>query len=199
MKRAMSLILALVMCLSLCACGGGKVTNESVAGRYESLLWFLDMEMTINANTTYSIGNKEKGTFTIQGKKLHTNSTNNRSTSYIVDGDMIYATDWWAFEKDEEFKLKFTPDANGRADQTFSDAILNETIPGSKYNKISLDLDSDGTFELVLGWPALGVSESFEGTYSYTDSKLTLTYEGEDYPLAVSDEGEIFFLAYRRI
>ena len=198
MKKAIALSLALIMCLCLCACGGGKVTNESIAGQYESLLWFLDMEMTINANTTYSIGTKEKGTFTIQRKELHTRSTNNRSTSYIVDGDTIYATEWWTFDKDEEYKLKFSPDANGRADQTFSAGIVNETLPGCKYNHLSLDLNSDGTFELVLGWPALNASESFEGTYSYADSKLTLTYEGKDYPLAVSDSGEIFFLAYRK-
>ena len=39
MKKALSLILALVMCLSLCACGGNKATLKDYSGKWVREEW----------------------------------------------------------------------------------------------------------------------------------------------------------------
>ena len=38
---------------------------------------------------------------------------------------------------------------------------------------------------------------TYEGTYKYNDSILTLTYEGVDYPLVVID-GTIYYITYSK-
>jgi len=100
MKKSISLLLALVMCLSLCACGGDNsntpdtpetteatqaptaeatteptteptsITAETLAGTYKANLWFLDHTITLNANTSYDFGTTEKGTFKLDGNSI---------------------------------------------------------------------------------------------------------------------------------
>ena len=56
MKKALSLILALVMCLPLCACGGNKATLKDYSGKW------------VNESGTVTYYLYEDGTFTEESK-----------------------------------------------------------------------------------------------------------------------------------
>ena len=108
----------------------------------------------------------------------------------------------WVFEEDDEFGLVFTPDENGLTEQTFQDCLINGKMPGCKYNWFALLLKMDGSFELRTGnrgMTTLDIADKFNGTYEYSDSKLTLTYEGQEYTMLVSNNNFILFHIYERI
>ena len=82
MKRALSFILAVLLCAGLCACGDEEATVDrgttpattiekppvptdakDVAGTYKSRLWFLDHTITLNENGDSTFGD-EAGYFT---------------------------------------------------------------------------------------------------------------------------------------
>lgn len=221
MKKALSLLLALVMCLSLCACGGGNetpetpeatteapttpesITAESLAGTYKTRLWFLNHTITLNANTSYDFGADEKGTFKLDENAIALNSKNENRTRRFVAGDnCIYTFESWRFDKDKEYGLAFSPDANGMADQTFEACVLNSNMPGCGYNWICLDLNTNGSFVLKLGnrtTTSLDVAETFEGTYTSDTSSLTLTYNGQSYPLILNNANHINFFIYDKV
>ena len=224
MKKALSLILALVLCLSLCACGGNnaetvegtdpvetttepqkEITAELVAGSYKTTMWFLDETITLNSNTTYTSSNGSKGTFSVANNGIITldpvdSSSADRTFQYTEDGLIDYKD--WVFEEDDEFGLVFTPDENGLTEQTFQDCLINGKMPGCKYNWFALLLKMDGSFELRTGnrgMTTLDIADKFNGTYEYSDSKLTLTYEGQEYTMLVSNNNFILFHIYERI
>jgi hypothetical protein len=119
-----------------------------------------------------------------------------------VNTECIYDVESWIFEEDEEYGLKFSPDENGIADQTFEACILNSSIPGSKYNRIFLDLNTDGSFEIKLGYRSYStasIEETFKGTYSSDTASITLKYEGNDYPLYINKDGSISFIIYDKV
>ena len=65
MKRITALLLALVMCFALCACGSTPDPNlkeEDLAGTWSPSLWFLSTQLKLNSDGTYDYG-EEKGTF----------------------------------------------------------------------------------------------------------------------------------------
>ena len=179
MKKTISLFLALVLCLSLCACGGGNsdtpatsetdeatqaptaeattdptsITAESLAGTYKATLWFLDHTITLNANTSYDFGTSEKGTFKIDGNCIEFyNKEGFVNRQYLVGESCIYQVETaWVFDKDEDYGLAFSPDEYGLADQTFVARMVNTNIPGCDFSQIVLDLNTDGSFVLSLG------------------------------------------------
>ena len=65
MKKMLSFTLAIAMCLSLCACGGGTATkSESLAGTYTNVSFSPDTKYTLNENSTYDkVSPNEKGTY----------------------------------------------------------------------------------------------------------------------------------------
>jgi uncharacterized lipoprotein YehR (DUF1307 family) len=120
MKKVISLILVLVLCLSLSACGGENnsetvsqtentvqtenstqatepapivetVTAESLAGTYKASLWFLDHAITLNANTSYDFGTTEKGTFKLNGNCIDFyNKEGFVNRQYVAGENCIY-------------------------------------------------------------------------------------------------------------
>jgi hypothetical protein len=209
MKKYLALLLiAVVLCFSLVACGGGKITEETLAGTYKSRLWFLDETITLNSNTTYdsdSYGKEGKGTF-----EFYNNSNYICLKPYAkyppnmkVTNDYIYESSYWHFEEDSEYGLKFSPDENGMTDQTFDYCIVDAIMPGSNnFNRIILDLNKDGTFEIKLGYRGYTadiIGETYNGTYSSDSSTLTLKYEGKDYPLYIKSDGYISFIIYDKV
>ena len=238
MKKTLSLILAFILCLSLCACGGDKpentegtypvetttapaveITPESMAGTYESILWCFHDSFTLNANTTYDYNDEithtnntaddateraKHGTFTINNNRLNMEQKFDSSVSStlpnIIVEDAFYDIKWRYFKEDTKYGLGFSPDESGMTEQTFESWVLNDDIPGSDHNYIMLELKKDGSFLMELGVKLFSFTpdENYEGTYSYADSILTLTYEGRDYPLYVNDAGEIYFVGYKK-
>ena len=222
MKRILILSLTLLLLLGLCACGAQEpepapteaevteapteaLTEESVAGTYESTLWFLDETITLNPNTSYTSSDGTKGTYSIYSARtviMDPVYDSDPDRQYIFTGDSLLDTTGWVFDEDDEFGLAFSPDANGMTSQTFQDCIIGGKMPGSKSGWIALILENDGSFELRLGdryTTSIDIAETFEGTYSYADSILTLSYDGQDYPLSVTDDGRIMFLEYRKV
>ena len=231
MKKALALILALVICLSVCACDSNKtndtddtktventtepientteskkeLTAESVAGTYKTTMWFLDETITLNSNTTYTSSNGSKGTFSIISSNIIVlkpvdNPSAERRFRYTEDGLIDF--DDWIFEKDEEFGLVFTPNENGLTEQTFEDCLINGKLPGCDYNWFVLLLKMDGSFELRTGkryTTSIDIKDVFNGTYTYTDSKLTLSYDGQEYTMLVGDNSFIQFHILEKI
>lgn len=219
MKQALFLILALLLCLWMCSCSkeapsatpttavtnGSKklkepLTVESLAGTYKSRLWFLDHTITLNADSTYILGNDEEGTFILEDKYITFDSEDSSITkNYIAGNDCIYTFESWHFDADEASGVTFSPDQNGFTDQSFEGHTPGGNIPGSHYNWIFLDLNADGTFTLKLGskgTSSLDVAETFEGTYISKNATLLLTYNGQDYPLIMNNANYTFFLIY---
>ena len=245
MKRLFALILTLVLCLSLCACGGAgdsaektggesapaadttalseeqkTITPESMAGTYESILWCFHDSFTMNANTSYDYEDgvehtdntmyddsrrAEKGTFTISGNQIDLDQKLSSGVTSVLQnvivGDAFYDKYWRYFEEDVDYGLAFSPDESGMTDQTFESFVVNADIPGTDHNCIVLDLNKDGSFKLELGakLSTFKPMETYEGTYGYADSMLTLTYEGKDYPLFVTEKGQIYFVGYKKV
>lgn len=210
MKKFLALLLAGILCFSLCACGGEKekITVESLAGTYKARLWFLDETLTLNSNTTYdsdSYGKNGKGTFDFykDNSLICLKPYAKYPPNMKVTNDYIYESSYWIFEEDNEYGLKFSPDEKGMTDQTFDYWITDASMPGSNsYNRIILDLNKDGTFELKLGfrsYNADSILETFNGTYYSDSSALTLKYEGKDYPLYIDVDGNISFIIYDKV
>lgn len=221
MKKVLSLLLTLAICLSLWACGGEKsvenaentektetkkeITVETVAGTYKTTMWFLDETITLNSNTTYISSNGGKGTFTVTKEGLVCldpvdSSSADRIFRY-TDGGLRDFEDW-VFEEDDEFGLVFTPDEKGLTEQTFQECVINSRMPASKYNWFALILKMDGSFELRTGYrgmTSIDIKETFNGTYSYSDSQLKLTYEGREYIMPVGENGFIQFNVFEKI
>ena len=228
MKKMISLLLALVLCLSLCACDStneGETSSqaenttqateastesvevlsaESVAGTYKANLWFLDHTITLNANTSYDFGTTEKGTFKLNGNCIDFyNKEGFVNRQYIAGENCIYQVETaWVFDKDEDYGLAFSPDENGMADQTFVARMVDTNMPGCDFSQIVLDLNTDGSFVLSLGHRSsttADITESFEGTYTSNDSAITLTYKGQDYLMILNDSNHIHFMVYNKI
>ena len=235
MKKALSLILALVMCLSLCACGGNSTGNgtagndnadntgnsesettpvlkaEDLAGTWSQSFWFFTTDLVINSNSTYDYG-EDKGTFTIaetnDAVKLTPRFGDSFDTNYKYFNGYLYCTSK-SFTKDMEYGLPFTPDENGRTNQRFNINLSegSQFDPAVVANSIDFRLNDDGTFSIFTSVfrysSSLGYYfndkpfNTYEGTYKYQNSILTLTYEGVDYPLVVVD-GAIYYFTYSK-
>lgn len=211
MKKALSLILTLVLCLSLCACVGSKpITVEELAGTWTQSLWFFPTTLKLNSNGTFDYG-EVRGTFTAtkQGNvNLTPRLTDMRYTSYEYYGGYLYATTAY-FEQDMEYGLSFTPDENGKTNQRF---VMNlgeglEFDPELEATSIEFTLRDDGTFEIFTSVFRYSSSlgsyfndkpwNTYQGTYTYQNNILTLTYEGIAYPLVAKD-GRIFYMTYSK-
>ena len=195
------------------------LTPESLAGTYESILWCFHDSFTLNSNGTYDYTDTAthtentnndaslhaaKGTFKISDNRITLDEKYSEAVSSelpnLVVNDCFYDIKWRVFEEDVDYGMKFTPDANGMTDQKFESWVLNADIPGCDHNYISLDLNNDGSFVMEMGLrlSTIRVRESYTGTYRYADSTLTLTYENKDYPLHVTEDGQIYFVGYKK-
>ena len=237
MKRFLSLLFVLVMCLTLCACGGGSPSDETITpntsedatvieteiettpelkaedltGTWSQSLWFLPTDLVINSNSTYDYGDV-KGTFKISGTNdgimLNPRYGESSDTNYRYYNGYLYSTSR-SFAKDTEYGLPFTPDENGYTNQEFEINLSGSMKfdPDQVANSIELTLKKDGKFSIftsVLRYSSsLGYYfndkpfNTYEGTYKYQDSILTLTYNGVDYPLVVVN-GVIYFITYSK-
>ncbi len=177
MKKALSLILALMLCFTLCACGNEvhtdeeetstvleteaeipTVTIEDLSGTWSQSLWFLTTDLVLNANGTYDYGdNVSKGLATLleEGTELKLAEKGGDDyiyhKNYAIYNNYIYSTGA-SFSGDTEYGLPFAPDENGRSNQEFYDNLDADTRydPASKCNYLNLKLNTDGTFTLSL-------------------------------------------------
>jgi len=231
MKKLFITLLALTMCLAMLACESKvddtpsyvysntpsdvqdnssqaqsapsvkPLTINDITGTWNSSLWFFDSSIVINANTTYEHG-LDKGTvafldettFQLNPRYVDVAPVFKYHEGYIYQKNHC-------FDKDMDYGLSFSPDVNGRTDQTFNYAILNSKIDSSSgCNCIYLDLDSDGKYTLTTGtrtYSSFIKDKEYIGTYTYSDSILELYYNGRTYPLIVAD-GIIYFHVFEK-
>ena len=214
MKKIIAMLLAMTMCVSLAACGGNSrevLKAEDLAGTWSQSFWFFPTDLVINSDSTYDYG-KEKGTYGISETDntvvLEPRFGDRTDAAYKYFNGYLYCTTR-SFAKDMEYGRPFTPDENGRTNQEF---IVNlgdglEFDPAAVANSIEFKLNDDGTFYIFTSVfrysSSLGYYfndkpfNTYEGTYKYQDSVLTLTYEGNDYPLVVED-GVIYYMTYSK-
>ena len=126
MKRALSFILAVLLCVGLCACGEDAAADQAtaptntsiekppisvdakdVAGTYKSRLWFLDHTITLNANGDSTFG-EEAGYFTYAEPSISILAKDGSSTrNFLVEGKQIYTCDSWQFDADIDSGVTF--------------------------------------------------------------------------------------------
>ena len=202
MKKAISLILALLMCLSLCACGGagesGKeppLTVETATGNYKSVGLFFDHSYTAKENTTYDKTPRGKGTWAINTDGGITFSPADGMSEYFAKrGDHLYRTGGLcSFDEDETYGLVPTFDQSGRTDQYFKQ--LYRDI--NRSYTVILDLNADGTFtsqyKVIHNMDlATETDDRCEGTYRFENDTLWLSCEGTEYPMLLVD-GQLYF------
>ncbi len=215
MKKILAILLTITMCIPLVACGGGKVKAEDLAGTWSQSLWFLPTELVINDDSTYDYG-EEKGTYTLSGNtvSLLRRFGVQEEIDYKYSDGYLYRTSIYA-EKDLDYGRPFTPDENGWTNQQFGidgegdeNYDLKDFDPAAQDTTLKLSLNDNGTFSITrtlwrynstYGGYMLDSEPlyTYEGTYKYEDSLLTLTYEDNDYPLVVED-GKIYYITYSK-
>lgn len=201
MKKILTVLLVFVMCLSLFACGNS--TNiEDLAGTWNSSIKDVEHSLVINSNSTYEHGD-DKGTITISKDGFSLEEKNGSKTNFQVYGNYIY-NETCCFEKDDEYGLTFSPDENGKTDQSFAaNASGFSFTKKTGYSHFSIDFNKDGTCVLSLGWFGTSyfdgrkVDKTIEGTYSYSDNIITLTDGADEYKMIV-DDNKIYYLVYEK-
>ncbi len=226
MKKRFALLLALAVCLGLCACGNGKtppagtpqatlptapltngseklkepVTVETLAGTYKARLWFLDHTVTVNADNTYSFSTGETGTYSLDDKYITLTSEDGAAVRNFMAGKAcIYTFESWYFDADRETSITLSVGENGFTDQSFEATVPDGGIPGCDHDRILLELNADGTFVLTLSGGASDAAEAYEGTYVSRNATLLLTYNGQDYPLIMNNANYVYFLVYDKV
>lgn len=221
MKRVFCFVLAVFLCIGLCACGEDASTGDpgtapttviekppvpadarDVAGTYKSRLWFLDHTITLTEGGDSTFGD-EAGYFTYAEPSISILARDGSSTrNFLVENTCIYTCDSWQFDADIESGVTFSPNEKGYTNQSFEGRTPGGKIPGCDYDWILLDLNDDGTYVLQLGNKTdttPEVKETFEGTYSTGKYTLTLTYQGKDYTLITSNANYIYFCIYDKV
>ena len=198
MKKALSVFLVLMLCLSLCACGGGK--TEEVAGTYKSISLFLDNTYQLNENGTYDKSPSVKGTYKTGSNGGFALSQNNSSSEEIFakKENYYYRTNLiCCFEKDDEYGLEATFDKNGRSNQSFTANYETINQTSMLVKTLGLILNEDGTYKLndmqvYITQGKVVAKETFEGTYKFENDILWLNNNNKDYPLLLV-KGKLYF------
>lgn len=197
MKKIVALILALTMCLSLCACGGGTATKgESLAGTYTNVAFSPNTKYTLNENSTYDkVSPNEKGTYKASKDGFVLTDTDDDETHFAKEGDYYYRTNLiCCFEKDEDYGLAPTFSKEGKSNQWF--CAYYDSISDTRWKVIILTLNEDGTFKLrdcerdSSGHQSDGTV--YEGEYALDGSVLNLNHESGTIPFLYLNE-KIYF------
>ncbi len=194
-KSLLALLLAVVMCIGLCACGGGA-SPEELAGTYKNITFMDGVEYTLNENSTYdSYRAWDKGTFepTSDGGFVLTNSEETNTITVAKKDNYYYVanSDVQSFKKDEDYGQPPTFNENGVSNQWF--CAYYDSISDTAWHVIILELMEDGTFKLrdcdrdSNGGQTEGTL--YKGTYSLDDYVLNLTCEdGQVIPFLFIDD-----------
>lgn len=182
MKKTISLLLALVLCLSLCACGAEP--QENVAGKYLCVSEMIgyDAPIILNDDFTYDSLDFEKGTYKVGRNEivLQHNNDSSQTTTLVKCGDFYYL-------KGTIIPLK---DEYGQTVHFSKEGTINYSITlseiGSKYD-VTLTFHEDGTF--VIRDEYKNGYDEYPGTYTLEEEILTLTDENSIYYLVCTEDG----------
>lgn len=216
MKKLLSLLLASAVLLGLCSCGSTdaenpnstskneKLTEENIAGTYKSVGLFIRDEYQLNENTTFDSTKGNKGTYRLQDKNsIYVKAKNDAANIWTRKGKFYYVTDenhlTKVYKKDKEYELQPTFDKNGRSNQSF------EAGEGDQYNYtefFNLYLKADGTYtaeykyfsKLTFSYET---EENYEGSYTFENDILGLTFKETQYPM-ILDDGKLYFDIYEK-
>lgn len=191
MKKALSIILVIVLCLSLCACG--EESNEDVVGTYAYASGIYDSydhagdTLSLHDDFSYDWGS-EKGTYKVSGNKiLLTNRfASDVSTTLIKQGDFCYGEYLAPIVDDYGRTVTFSEE--GRIEHWFRWSKIDDNL----YDTYDLTLYEDGSFYLLTSLDKKDGSSDLskiEGTYSLENNILTLTSDNVVYYLVCTNDG----------
>ena len=194
MKKAVSLILALVLCLSLCACGGGNDTHE-----------------TTNAPTTESSDNSSNAEKAVLGAWIIDGEYD--AFVFSEDGKVVVREteeyDWWYDKEAERYSISFygltytfviEEDETGRYFDVDGERLyyvenydpeameaekITSIIEGKTELVVGKNYTTDDGVEFVFEKAELRESKSPWGDEILGSFTLYITYESE---LSISDE-----------
>lgn len=112
MKRTLSLILALILCLSLCACGGGEQNNETQDGGNSTINNGNGSTHAPESGTTNTTENTENTPKSITVEITPDNWSEYfeivESREYVVDdfGDFLYVTRRWDLVLKKDYSIQ---------------------------------------------------------------------------------------------
>lgn len=177
MKKILAMVLALVMCLSLCACG--SASKEDVVGTYAYASGIYDDAhvgdtLSLHDDFTYD-WDHEQGTYKISGNKIVLTSKDDDTTRLVTQGDICYFERFTPLENDYGQTVAFSKE--GRINLTLHWQY------GYNANYYHLTLCDDGSFTLWNDW------KEIEGTYALENNILTLTGEDVTYYLVCTKDG----------
>ena len=134
MKKALSLILALVMCLSLCACGGNKATLKDYSGKWVREEWTNTKTGAVVNVTVYLY---EDGTYkkevnnSIDGYQEYQGTWEIEKDTIVLNAlKIVEGTDTLNFDENGNIKEGITDTTK----LTIIDKLTLENC-GNKYNK----------------------------------------------------------------
>lgn len=190
-KNVISLILVLVMCLSLCACGAQ--TPEDVAGTY---LYVSKLgsgyPFWLNADSTYDSSHWGRGTYTVDRNKivLHQNNNETKTTTLVKYGDFYCLPTFEPLKDNYGRTVTFSKD--GRINHYISWSSSGILVNTREAHKTELTFREDGTFQLVEAFyrdDQLKQRNEHEGTYELEDNILTFTCDDFIFYLLYTEKG----------
>ena len=187
MKKVISLLLALFLCLSLCGCG--EKPSEDVAGTYLYVSRLADgHSIWLHPDYAYDSADFGRGTYIVDRNKIVLQHNNNSSdtTTLVKHGD-FYCLELFEPLKDPYGRI-VTFSKDGRVNHHIS--WIGNSLSGTtlRTHETELTFRDDGTFKLV---EALYEDSEVEYYYEYEG---TYTLEGDI--LTFTNDDIIFYLLY---
>ena len=187
MKKIVSLVLVVVICMSLCACGAE--TPEDISGTYLYVARVGDgYPIWLHPDLTYDSTRFERGTYIVNRNKivLQHNNDNSDTTTLVKYGDFYCLEVFEPLQDAYGRTVTFSKDGRANHHISWSNRLLGGTSRRDK--KTELIFREDGTFILV---EALYVDDQVDYYYEYEG-----TYTLEDSILTFKSDDIIFYLLY---
>lgn len=222
MKRILLVLLASIMCISVCACNETKdetpqisvdsnylkeessqdesLTVDKLMGYWQPTTFLLGGKtIAVNYNSTFDWGD-EKGLCSILNNELVLSPRYGEKRTFGIHENLIYDVSC-KIDKDNDYGLGFSPDENGRTNQSFTKNTSGFTITKDcDYTHITIEFRTNDSCTIKLGWLKqsgasyyLEIDKTFDGYYTYSDSVILINCGEEEFDIIVGEDGELYY------
>ena len=196
-KKIFAMVLVLVMCLSLCACGAEtnasiettEIVETDVSGTYELVSFpnsstgeIATITLHDDENATYDSSDFGRGTYKAINSTIELYYMNQGDATVLKKcGDYYYLpSSTTTFKKDTDYGLPISFSEDGKSNQTLTCYGTIGNTSNTSSREMTLKFNEDGTFTLheLRGIPGEHITLKFEYTYegTYTLDNQILTF-----------------------